>query len=146
MSKAIADQLNTLIADFTVFYQKMRHYHWNVKGENFYMLHEKFEEMYTEIGDVIDELAERVVGLESIPLHTLGHMLETASIEEDGELPKPATMIARVVGDVEFLTQKLLASITTAEEADDRTTVNLLDEIHDSLEGHLWMLKAWQAK
>jgi starvation-inducible DNA-binding protein len=146
MSKAIAQRLNTLIADFTVFYQKLRHYHWNVKGENFFMLHEKFEEMYTEVGDVIDELAERVVGLDSIPLHTLGHMLETTSIEEDGELPKPATMVARVVGDVESLTQKLLASITTAEEADDRTTANLLDEIHDGLEGHLWMLKAWQAK
>jgi starvation-inducible DNA-binding protein len=146
MSKKLTDQLNTLIADFTVLYQKLRHYHWNVKGKNFFMLHEKFEEMYTEVGDAIDELAERVVGLEGIPLHTLGHMLEATSLEEDSELPSPSTMVARTVQDVETLKDKILASIETAEGVDDRTTTNLLDEIHDGLEGHLWMLKAWQAE
>lgn len=146
MSKEQITQLNELIADFTVFYQKLRHYHWNVKGEQFFMLHEKFEEMYTEVGDVIDELAERVVGLEGIPLHTLGHMLETTSLEEDGELPAPVKMVTRTVRDVEALSKSLLAAIDTAEDADDRTTVNLLDGVHDGLQAHLWMLRAWQAK
>jgi starvation-inducible DNA-binding protein len=146
MSKELINQLNTLIADFTVFYQKLRHYHWNVKGQNFFKLHEKFEEMYTEVGDFIDELAERVVGLEGVPLHTLGSMLEATSLEEDSELPSPSTMVTRTVGDMEAIGKSLKASIETAEGEDDRTTTNLLDEIHDGLEGHLWMLKAWQAK
>ncbi|MFP3855078.1 MAG: ferritin-like domain-containing protein, partial [Anaerolineales bacterium] len=47
MSKELTGLLNTLIADFTVFYQKLRHYHWNIKGEEFFMLHEKFKEIYT---------------------------------------------------------------------------------------------------
>jgi starvation-inducible DNA-binding protein len=146
MSKELTDQLNALIADFTVFYQKLRHYHWNVKGEQFFRLHEKFEEIYTEAGDVIDELAERVVGLEGVPLHTLAHMLEATSIKEDGQLPAPNTMVSRTVGDVETLNKSLMSSIETAEGLDDRTTVNLLDEVRDGLEAHLWMLKAWQAK
>ena len=145
MSKELIDHLNVLIADFTVFYQKLRHYHWNVKGEQFFMLHEKFEEIYTEVGDVIDELAERVIGLDSIPLHTLGHMLETTSLKEDGEVPAPAKMVTRTVADFEALTKSLMAAIELAEKAGDRTTVNLLDGIHDGLEAHLWMLKAWQA-
>ena len=56
MAKTLTDQLNTLVADFTIFYQKLRHYHWNVKGEDFFRLHEKFEEIYMGVGDVIDEL------------------------------------------------------------------------------------------
>ncbi len=146
MAKSLSDQLNELVADFTVFYQKLRHYHWNVKGENFFKLHEKFEEIYTEVGDVIDELAERIVGLDVIPLHTLGHMLEATSLKEDAEIPAPDSMVTRTVKDIGTLSGKLRTAIGAAEAADDRTTANLLDGIHDGLEAHLWMLKAWQAK
>jgi starvation-inducible DNA-binding protein len=66
MSTELMDQLNNLIADFTVLYQKLRHYYWNVKGKGFFVLHEKFEEMYTEVGDVIDELAEVTVDLSDL--------------------------------------------------------------------------------
>ncbi len=146
MAKLLTEQLNELVADFTVFYQKLRHYHWNIRGENFFKLHEKFEEIYTEVGDVIDELAERIVGLDGVPLHTLGHMLEATSLKEDGELPASGAMVTRTVKDIETLNAKLLAAIEAAEAAADRTTVNLLDGIHDGLEGHLWMLAAWQAQ
>jgi starvation-inducible DNA-binding protein len=146
MSNKMVEELNLLIADFTVFYQKLRHYHWNVKGNQFFMLHEKFEEIYTETGDVIDELAERVVGLEGTPLHTLAHMLETTSLKEDEELPAPAKMVDRTVTDIHALNKHLFKAIEASEAVDDRTTVNLLDEIHDGLEAHLWMLAAWQAE
>lgn len=146
MSKELTGQLNTLIADFTVFYQKLRHYHWNVKGEEFFKLHEKFEEIYSEVGDIIDELAERVVGLEAVPIHTLGHMLEETSLSEDVEIPAKKEMVVRIVKDVKSLNKTLLAAIKVAEASGDRTTTNLLDDIHDGLEAHLWMLKAWQGK
>ncbi len=146
MSNEVVNHLNTLIADFTVFYQKLRHYHWNVKGEEFFKLHEKFEEIYTETGDVIDELAERVVGLEGVPLHTLAHMLESTGLEEDVDLPAGGEMVSRTVKDMESINAQLLKGIDAAEKAEDRTTTNLLDDIHDGLEAHLWMLKSWKAK
>jgi starvation-inducible DNA-binding protein len=135
--------LNSLIADFTVLYQKLRHYHWNVTGSRFFQLHEKFEEMYTGVGGTIDELAERVVGLEGTPLHTLAHVLETASLSEDASTPADAEMVGRTIADFETLSEQMLGMIASAEKEDDRTTVNLLDEIRDGLAGHLWMLKAW---
>lgn len=146
MSKELTQKLNVLIADFTVFYQKLRHYHWNVKGPQFFKLHEKFEEIYVGVGDVIDELAERVVGLDGVPLHTLADMLETTSLQEDPAMPAPAEMVARTIEDIETLTGSLQAVIDKAEGAGDRTTTNLLDDIKDGLEAHLWMLKAWEAK
>ena len=145
MSKDVVNELNTLIADFTVFYQKLRHYHWNVKGEEFFKLHEKFEEIYTETGDVIDGLAERVVGLEGVPLHTLAHMLESTGLEEDVDLPAAGEMVSRTVKDMEAINDKLLNAISAAEKAGDRTTTNLLDDVHDGLEAHLWMLKSWKS-
>jgi len=145
MSKEINHALNQLVADMTVFYQKLRHYHWNVKGPEFFRLHEKFELIYTEVGDVIDELAERIVGLDGVPLHTLASMLEATSLKEDSENPEADVMVERTIEDIGALVDKLQAGIEEAEDAVDRTTANLLDEIKDGLEAHLWMLKAWQA-
>jgi len=146
MSQEINQSLNTLIADFTVFYQKLRHYHWNVKGPMFFQLHEKFEVIYTEVGTVIDELAERVVGLNGIPLHTLADMLNETSLDEDPEMADPSVMVSRTVEDIKTLNQSLQATIEMAEGAEDRTTANLLDDTKDGLEAHLWMLKAWEEK
>ncbi len=144
MSNETVVKLNGLVADFTVFYQKLRHYHWNVKGEQFFMLHAKFEEMYTGVGDTIDALAERIVGLGGTPVHTLGRILDETSLNEDPELPAADQMVARTASDVETLLRNIKAAIAAAEAANDRTTVNLLDGISDGLEGHLWMLRAWQ--
>ena len=135
-----------MIADFTVFYQKLRHYHWNVKGPQFFKLHEKFEEIYTGVGNVIDDLAKRVVSLDGVPLHTLAHMLEETTQKEDPDLPASAVMVTRTIQDMETLTGSLQEVINAAEDAGDRSTTNLLDDVIDSLEAHLWMLKAWEAK
>ncbi len=140
----MVDPLNGLIADFTVFYQKLRHYHWNVKGDRFFQLHLKFEEIYTEVGDQIDEIAERVIALDGVPLHTLAHMLEATRIDEDPGIPAAVEMVANLVADIETLSGGLEKSIAAAEDANDRTTINLLDGINDALNAHLWMLKAWQ--
>ena len=144
MSKDTVKNLNQLVADMTVFYQKLRHYHWNVKGPQFFRLHEKFELIYTEVGDVIDELAERIVGLDGVPLHTLSAMLEASSLKEDSENPQPDVMVKRTVKDMKEIIGKLQSAIEMSEKAVDRTTTNLLDGIKDGLEAHLWMLKSWQ--
>lgn len=146
MSDETVVKLNGLVADFTVFYQKLRHYHWNVKGEQFFMLHVKFEEIYDEVNLQIDALAERIIGLDATPFHTLGHMLDEATLSEDSDVPTAPTMVKRLISDMEKLTSNVKAAIEVAEAADDRTTTNLLDGVHDALEGHLWMLKAWQGK
>jgi len=146
MSKELNHQFNILIADFTVCYQKLRHYHWNVRGPQFFKLHEKFEEIYTEVGDVIDQLAERMIGLDGIPLHTLEDMLEEATLQEDPAMPEPGVMVARTIEDIQTINKSLNAVIKKAEKEGDRTTANLLDDVKDGLEAHLWMLKAWEAK
>ncbi len=145
MATDTVQQLNSLLADFTVFYQKLRHYHWNVTGQDFFQLHAKFEEMYNSINDSIDEIAERIVSLEGTPLHTLAHVLETASLSEDASVPAATEMVQNTISDLETLRDRLLDAITAAEGAEDRTTFNLLDGIRDGLDQYRWMLKAWLA-
>ncbi len=143
MSKAIAGQLNTLLADSTVFYQKLRHYHWNVQGPQFFQLHERFEEIYEKWADFIDEIAERIIALDTVPLHTLKSMLESATLKEDSKIPDGTQMVKKTIADLNALRASLNRIIEAAEKEDDRTTANLLDGLGDAVEGDLWMLKAW---
>lgn len=44
-SKQLAASLNDLLANYSIFYQNLRGYHWNIKGNKFFELHLKFEEL-----------------------------------------------------------------------------------------------------
>lgn len=102
--------------------------------------------MYTEVGDGIDGLTKRIDGLGGIPLRTLGHTLEAASLKEEPDHLAPESMVKHLLDDLGTLSAGLLAAIEGAEGQSDRTTVNLLDEVRDGLEVHQWMLRAWLTK
>lgn len=146
MSKAIAGQLNTLLADSTVFYQKLRHYHWNVRGPRFFELHAKFEQIYEKWASFIDQIAERVIALDAVPLHTLESVLDNATLKEDPKVSDGTQMVSKTLADLNALRASLNHLIEAAEKESDRTTVNLLDDLGDAIEGDVWMLKAWLKK
>ena len=62
-TERIAESLNLLLANYSVYYQKLRNYHWNVQGSDFFDLHEQFEMLYTEALNSIDSIAERIRAL-----------------------------------------------------------------------------------
>ena len=59
-SQLAAERLNTILADEFVLYTKTRNYHWNVEGSNFMEMHKFYETLYSELEEVIDEIAERI--------------------------------------------------------------------------------------
>ena len=69
IEKKAADQmiekLNILLAHAQLFYMNTKGLHWNIKGEKFFELHVKFEELYTDLNLKVDEIAERIRALGS---------------------------------------------------------------------------------
>ena len=65
-AKKLADLLNVLLANYQLFYINSRGFHWNIKGEKFFELHLKFEELYTDTQLKIDEIAERDIYFEQM--------------------------------------------------------------------------------
>ena len=143
MSTSVATSLNGLLADTTLFYQKLRHYHWNVQGQKFFELHVKFEEIYNKWVLFIDQIAERIIALDTVPLHTLQSMLKHATLKEDEEVPDAGDMVNRLIADLVAMRASIDGIIREAEESGDRTTANILDGIRDGLEADRWMLGAW---
>lgn len=129
------------VANFGVLYTKLHNFHWFVEGKLFYQLHAKFEELYDEVTEHFDAVAERVLMIGGRPVATLKEFLELASIKEAKGNENEKAMLESVVADFNLLNEELGEGIKLAEAADDDVTVDLLTGIRSSLQKHLWMLK-----
>lgn len=135
--------LNKQLANWSVLFVKLHHYHWFVKGESFFTLHEKFEELYKEAAAYIDELAERVLMIGGRPLATMKEYAAAATIAEATGSETMEDMVRTTAQDFRQMLDELKQGITSAEQAGDESTVDLLIGIHSSLEKHVWMLSAF---
>ena len=135
--------LNRLLASATVFYQKVRHYHWNVTGPHFFTLHEEFEDLYTAWNGAIDDIAEQVRARGDRPVHTLADVLDLSSLEEDPTTPPADDMVRVIVADLTALREEAHAVIEEAEADGDAGTIALLEDLRDHIEENRWMLQAW---
>ncbi len=138
--------LKQLQADATVFYQKLRTFHWTVTGERFFQLHERFEEAYNRWAEHIDAVAERIVINGGTPILSLQSVKAASKIQEESGVPAAGTMVEIVVADSRCLLELVSNAIQVAESEGQRGTVNLLDEIRDKEEKAIWMLSACLAQ
>lgn len=146
MSTNLVEIVNKQIANWTVLYVKLHNYHWFVKGSDFFTLHAKFEQLYTEAAVHIDELAERLLALEGAPVGTMKSCLELSSIEEARGNESAEQMVQIIYNDFSTLVTELKSGMELASKVGDETTGDMLLAIHQSLEKHNWMLKSFLGK
>ncbi|WP_274364924.1 Dps family protein [Paenibacillus thermotolerans] len=141
----VVSALNKQIANWNVLYVKLHNYHWFVKGQQFFTLHQKFEELYTEAATHIDELAERVLSVGGHPLATMREYAAEASVKEASGSEQAVEMAAAVVSDFKLMMDELRTAMETAQKAGDEGTFDMLLGIRSSLEKHVWMLSSFTA-
>jgi starvation-inducible DNA-binding protein len=142
-NKKLIKSLNSQLADWSVLFTKLHNYHWYVKGPEFFTLHVKFEEYYTEAATYIDTIAERILTIEGKPLATLREFLDVSSIEEASGKETPKEMVANLTADFEKVVANSNETIELAGSAGDESTADMFIGIKTSLEQHVWMLKAY---
>lgn len=135
--------LNKQVADWNVLFVKLHNYHWYVKGESFFTLHTKFEEFYNEAALHIDEIAERILALQSEPVASMKEYLEISSLQEATGKEDAKEMVQSIIDDFAAMIEELKAGVEVAQEANDETTAGMLTDIHTDLEKHVWMLTAF---
>ncbi|MCZ8522879.1 MULTISPECIES: Dps family protein [Paenibacillus] len=146
MSRNLTEVLNTQIANWSLLYIKLHNYHWYVKGPQFFTLHTKFEEFYTEAALHVDNLAERLLALRGEPVATMREILEKASVREAAGGENAEAMVASIAADFGILIGELKEGMALAEQVGDETTGDMLLAIHSSLEKHVWMLESFLVK
>ena len=139
----VVSQLNILLADYHVYYQKLRNFHWNIIGKNFFDLHIKFEELYGDARLKIDEIAERILTLRYHPVSTYSEYLEMSSLKEVKSLLNDQEMVEILLGDHKAILSRMKNVVDKADEAGDEGTIDLIGAYIRELEKSSWMLNAW---
>ncbi|WP_249869709.1 Dps family protein [Oceanobacillus saliphilus] len=138
--------LNQMLSNYFVLYVKLHRYHWFVQGRNFFILHEKFEEMYTRFAADLDQIAERILMINGKPLATMRKYLKESTLEEANADDKEMEIIAQLLQDFEQIVSEInKLGIPLADEAKDDPTADMLTNLKGSLEKDIWMLKAYSA-
>jgi starvation-inducible DNA-binding protein len=142
--KPVVDHLNDLLANYHIHYQKLRGCHWNIKGQNFFTLHVKFEELYNAAVLNIDELAERILTLGKPPHSTFGDYIKTSKIKEINTIGlKDTAMVKAIIEDMAILIalEREILEITT--EAGDDGTNDMINKFMQFKEKNTWMLRSF---
>lgn len=146
MKNQLTHVLNKQIANWSVLYVKLHNYHWYVKGEQFFTLHVKFEELYNEAALHVDEIAERLLAIGGVPVATMKENLELSSIQEANGSEASQAMVQAIINDFMLIIGELKEGMSLAAELSDETTGDMLLAIHSGLEKHVWMLTAYLGK
>lgn len=142
--KPIVDQLNDLLANYHIHYQKVRGCHWNVKGRSFFTLHEKFEELYNNAITTIDELAERILTLGKPPLSTYHDYIDTAEIKEINTIGMDdIDMVKAILEDFKALIEIEREIMESTEASGDDGTNDMINKFMQFKEKNTWMLQAF---
>ena len=141
-SEQLAIKLNELLANYSIFYQNTRGFHWNIRGERFFELHAKFEELYNDIVLKIDEVAERILTLGHTPKHNYGDYKTISKIQESTEVSDGTKAIENILES--FKTTLILQRelLNLAADADDEGTGALMSDYIREQEKLVWMYTA----
>ena len=100
MKKTFDQELAALQADYHVLYQKLRGYHWTVSGPLFFGLHAHFEQLYEDVAEKIDAIAERLAARGARPPVTIKEQLALARLTEDVGPTAPLDMVRGIASDL----------------------------------------------
>jgi len=142
-SQKLAEKLNILLANYSIFYMNVRGFHWNIKGENFFELHLKFEELYTDLLLKIDEVAERIVTLGFTPLHSYDDFQAASSISAIKDITQGKVAISHILEGFQTILTLQRELLTLSAESSDEATNSLMGDYIRLQEKTVWMYSAY---
>jgi starvation-inducible DNA-binding protein len=143
MSVRLADDLNLLLANFQRYYQNLRGLHWNIRGKSFFDLHMKFEELYDDANLKVDAIAERILTLGGVPLHTFEDYLEQSKIPVGKNITHDEEAIRLITASLKELLILERNILSASDEAGDEGTNAMMSEFITEQEKTVWMMKSW---
>ncbi|MCB0726867.1 MAG: DNA starvation/stationary phase protection protein [Ignavibacteriae bacterium] len=143
LTKDLADKLNNLLANYHIFYMNARGFHWNIKGEKFFELHVKFEELYTDALIKIDEIAERILTLGYSPVHSFSDYVSDSQINEIKNISDGNIAVGSILNGFKILLEAEREILELSEKAKDEGTNSLMSDYIPQQEKLVWMYSSY---
>lgn len=145
-SKQLAVKLNQLLANYSLFYQNTRGFHWNIKGEKFFELHVKFDELYNDLQMKIDEVAERILTLGYTPEHTYTEYKKVSEIAESKKVSDGFRAVENIVNSLGIVISLQREILSDAGAINDEGTNALMSDYIRVQEKLVWMYSSYLKK
>lgn len=142
-TEELSRELNLLLANYQVFYMNVRGFHWNIKGDDFFELHAKFEELYDDLLIKIDEIAERNLTLDAEPTHTYSDYLEQSSVKEAKSVSEGKKAVKLILESLGVLLKIQRRILDLSDKAGDEGTNALMSDYIREQEKLAWMYGAY---
>lgn len=139
----MVELLNQQLAGVFDLFSQTKQAHWNVKGAQFFPLHELFDKLAAELDIHADVIAERATALGGLAQGTV------RMAAANSQLPECELDVTDSLATVEALADRYAAlatsmrlAIETAEGHGDADTEDLFTEVSRGLDKALWFLEA----
>lgn len=139
-------ELQQLLANLQVYYTNLRGLHWNIVGKRFFQMHAKYEELYNDTAEKVDEVAERILQLGATPENRYSQYLKVATLQENTGIMSGKDGVKNILETLTVLIAQERKISALADEAGDNVTVGLMDGYLQSQEKLVWMLTAFLTK
>jgi starvation-inducible DNA-binding protein len=135
--------LKILQANATVMYYKVHQYHWNVEGIEFTQYHEFFGDLYVDVYNSIDPIAENIRKLNEYAPVSLDELFKYKTLnEESARLIK----LVDILGSLNQANQEVIDSLNKvfdlAQKSNKQGLCNFIADRLDTHEKHGWWLRA----
>lgn len=142
-SEAIVKELNVLLSNYQVFYQNLRGLHWNIRGKRFFNLHVKFEEMYNDAQLKIDMIAERVLTIGGVPMHTFEDYVKNNKLAVGKNISKDEEAVNLIADSLANLLKIERKILDASANINDEGTNSMMSDFIKEQEKEIWMMNAY---
>lgn len=142
-SKELSIELSDLLANYSVFYQNTRGYHWNLEGEKFFELHVKFEELYNDLILKIDAIAERIRTLGHTSEYRFSEYLKLSTINESTNVVDGRNSVKEILASFKILLIKQRHILDLSGKISDEGTNSLMSDYIREEEILVWMYSSF---
>lgn len=137
------DLVQKYLSNLAVLNVKLHNIHWNVVGNQFVRVHTFTEEIYDELFEAFDEVAELLKMKNEMPLSTIAEYLENSNIEEvkakDFSIKESLEIVKK---DLETMKELAIEIRNTADDEGDFETVAIFEDYTASFSKHIWFLNS----
>ncbi|SFS09606.1 starvation-inducible DNA-binding protein [Halomicrobium zhouii] len=135
--------LNQVLADITAVTMQTKTAHWNVRGPNFYQLHELFEDVADTLEAFTDDIAERATALGGQAHGTAPVVARESYVPQmPPTLSDEQALLEAIASSLARFDATLYEQINAVSEQGDLDTADLLNEVSRGVSKALWLVEA----
>ncbi len=139
----VIELLNARLADASDLKSQAKQAHWNVKGMNFFQLHELFDQIATAVEAQTDLIAERITSLGGTAFGTVRSAARDSSLSEYPlEITDGTAHVDALSTALADFGKNVRKDIDDSDKLGDADTADLFTEISREIDKLLWFVEA----